>query len=153
MRTAQPETAARPERLAAVRLALVPDLGGAGLRRLLAAVGADGEEGGLLRAARATPHLLRHALGVSGRRAARLARALRRADPEAELRAAAEAGVEVLALCDPDYPAALRVLPDPPVALYRRGGYGVRDGLAVAVTGTRSASDLEPPRSPRKPGP
>ena len=140
MSAAQPETAARPERLAAVRLALVPDLGGAGLRRLLAAVGAGDEQDRLLRAARATPHLLRRALRVGGRRAARLARALRRADPEAELRAAAEAGVEVLAVCDPDYPAALRALPDPPMALYRRGAYGVRDGLAVAVTGTRSAS-------------
>ena len=100
MRAAQSETAARPERLAAVRLALVPDLGGAGLRRLLAAVGAGDEQDRLLRAARATPHLLRRALRVGGRRAARLARALRRADPEAELRAAAEAGVEVLAVCD-----------------------------------------------------
>lgn len=49
-------------------------------------------------------------------------------------------GVRVLAYCDPEYPAALRTLAQPPVVLYCRGNYpnGEKD-FAVGVVGTRSA--------------
>jgi DNA processing protein len=39
--------------------------------------------------------------------------------------------------CDPDYPAPLKDLPDPPPVLYVRGDYRPEDRLAVAMVGTR----------------
>jgi DNA processing protein len=65
----------------------------------------------------------------------------------AEERARAERlGVQLLALDDPDYPASLRQIYDPPPVLYVRGALpgGVQGELndlrALGVVGTRSAS-------------
>lgn len=53
---------------------------------------------------------------------------------------AAAAGIEVLALSDPRYPARLRAQADPPPALFVRGEVGWLAGAGVAVVGGRGAS-------------
>jgi len=59
-------------------------------------------------------------------------------DPQTLRDQAASVGARILALSDPDYPAALRTIPDPPLALYVRGR--IPPDVAVAVVGTRSPS-------------
>ncbi|GAB4575062.1 MAG: DNA-processing protein DprA [Anaerolineae bacterium] len=51
-------------------------------------------------------------------------------------------GVAVLTLEDPDYPSLLRELPDAPPVLYIRGTLTAADAWAVAIVGTRKASQL-----------
>ncbi|MFQ5848969.1 MAG: DNA-processing protein DprA [Candidatus Binatia bacterium] len=53
----------------------------------------------------------------------------------------AEAGVRMLPFSDRNYPRRLRMIPDPPPFLYIRGEAGEGDEKAVAVVGSRSASD------------
>ena len=47
----------------------------------------------------------------------------------------------ILTLADPDYPQALRWIPDPPLVLYIRGTLQPEDSLAVAVVGSRQPSN------------
>jgi DNA processing protein len=54
---------------------------------------------------------------------------------------ACAAGVKLLAYRDRNYPPRLRVIPDPPPVLYVKGDFEERDERAVAVVGSRSASD------------
>ncbi len=54
-----------------------------------------------------------------------------------EIDHAATLGVRILCLTDPEYPTALKSIPDPPVCLYVRGCLRVEDRAAVAVVGTR----------------
>lgn len=61
-----------------------------------------------------------------------------RCDPSTLRHQAASAGARILAFSDVDYPAALRTIPDPPLALYLRGR--IPPDVAVAVVGTRSPS-------------
>jgi DNA processing protein len=58
-----------------------------------------------------------------------------------EIRRAAEAGVRILPYGDPLYPARLRSILDPPPLLYIRGELRTDDEKAVAVVGSRSASE------------
>ena len=58
-------------------------------------------------------------------------------DLQAELERAGEAGVRVITPLDEEYPAPLREIYDPPLALYVRGELLKRDRHAVAVVGTR----------------
>jgi DNA processing protein len=57
-----------------------------------------------------------------------------------EARRASEAGVALVFLGDPRYPARLRTLPDPPPVLYVKGELIDRDERAIAVVGSRSSS-------------
>src|SRR5690242_1265560 len=49
-------------------------------------------------------------------------------------------GLELLTETDPDYPASLRDLPQPPAILWRRGSLEVLRDPIVAVVGTRRAT-------------
>jgi DNA processing protein len=60
---------------------------------------------------------------------------------EAESRRAQEAGVRLLPFTDPDYPERLRAIADPPPLLYVKGEILDGDERAVAIVGSRSASD------------
>ena len=55
---------------------------------------------------------------------------------------ASKVGVNLLGLTDPDYPAALKELPDPPVVLWVRGQLPVLEVVpkAIGVVGTRKCS-------------
>jgi DNA processing protein len=58
-----------------------------------------------------------------------------------DIRRVAEANICVLTFNDPHYPARLRMIADPPPALYVKGELGPADEQAVAVVGSRSASE------------
>jgi DNA processing protein len=58
----------------------------------------------------------------------------------AELAALARIGGRVLAWSDADYPAVLRHIPDPPLALMVRGDLPGEDEVAIAIVGTRHAT-------------
>ena len=58
-----------------------------------------------------------------------------------ELRRTREAGVTIVPFNDPGYPARLRMIADPPAVLYMKGALAAEDERAVAIVGSRSASD------------
>ena len=123
------------ERRAMVALSLVPGVGPSRAQALLAAFGSAA-------AALAAPagQLVR-VEGV-GRQTARAVRDWD--DPAAVDRQwarAAAVGARLVALADDEYPALLRQIYDPPPFLWVRGRMTGADGGAVAVVGTRRASD------------
>lgn len=59
-----------------------------------------------------------------------------RADLEGEFRELEEQGITFLLPEDPDFPRALKTIPDPPAAIFVRGAIP-HDGLRIAVIGTR----------------
>lgn len=60
---------------------------------------------------------------------------------EREIRRANEAGVRIIPFSSAVYPTRLRTIADPPPCLYVKGEIRAEDDKAVAVIGTRSASD------------
>ncbi len=60
--------------------------------------------------------------------------------PEAEAEKCQTQQIRILIPSDPDYPAMLNFLPDPPLVLYLRGSLTETDRHAVAVVGARAAS-------------
>jgi DNA processing protein len=63
------------------------------------------------------------------------------ADPAKELEAAAAAGLQVISFYDHAYPANLKEIYDPPILLYVRGTLEDADRHAVAIVGSRRASN------------
>jgi DNA processing protein len=76
--------------------------------------------------------------GVSFVTAQRLAAETAAADPEKELELCRKLGVKVLTALDAGYPALLKAIYDPPLALYVLGELSVKP--AAAIVGTRKAS-------------
>jgi DNA processing protein len=76
--------------------------------------------------------------GVRGEARCALRTGAYEAEAEADARRAEAAGVAVVAL--PDLPAGIRALTDPPPVLYVAGDLLPRDGVAVAVVGSRAAT-------------
>jgi DNA processing protein len=62
-------------------------------------------------------------------------------EARAELQRVHQAGVKVVPFTDPLYPARLRVIADPPPLLYLKGDFRPEDDKAVAIVGSRSASE------------
>lgn len=60
----------------------------------------------------------------------------------AELRAGRQAGAQLLAIGEPDYPAALAALGDPPPLLWALGDLGLLRRPGIALVGTRQATSL-----------
>ena len=63
------------------------------------------------------------------------------ADVDAELRRVRATGVRLVCFTDDEYPARLRTIADPPPLLYLKGTISGVDDKAVAIVGSRSASD------------
>ena len=123
------------ERRALVALSLVPGVGPGRARALLAAFGSAR---GVLEAP--ASRLVR-VEGV-GRATAEAIRAERDdAAVDDQLRRADAVGARLVALGDDEYPAPLRQIYDPPPFLWVRGRLEARDDPAVAVVGTRKATD------------
>ncbi len=80
------------------------------------------------------------ALGLPEGPLARLLAARQSGLPERVQEQAAQVGAEVLVYPDEEYPALLRQIASPPLALFVRGTLEPRDGRAVALVGTRQAS-------------
>lgn len=122
------------EREARWALGLVPQLGGAGLKGLLAAFGSA------IRAWEAGPQALQAVPGISPG----MAQAMRhfprgRALREDQARVA-RAGVRVLVWGDPEYPARLQEIASPPPVLYVRGTPERGHDAAIAIVGARHAT-------------
>jgi DNA processing protein len=124
-------------REAALRLSLTPGIGPRTLRKLLDAFG--GPEAALTasggewrRLAGVPPELLAEARGI------RVERRIEKVRRDCE-----RLGLSRLALGEPDYPAALAAIHDPPAVLYIAGRLPDGNALArsVAIVGTRKASD------------
>jgi DNA processing protein len=58
-----------------------------------------------------------------------------------ELRRIREAGIRIVPFISPEYPSRLRMIADPPPFLYIKGRLETQDEKAVAIVGSRSASD------------
>ena len=130
-----PTGPALDERRALVALSLVPGVGPGRVRALLAAFGSAAA------AMRAPVPALTRVDGVGRQTAA----AIRAWDDDAEvdrqLDRADRVGARLVAFGDDEYPARLREIYDPPPFLWARGRLTADDADAVAVVGTRRASD------------
>src|SRR5687767_2365602 len=58
-----------------------------------------------------------------------------------EIRRAREAGIDLVPFTSPNYPVRLRTIADPPPLLYVKGTLRGADDKAVAIVGSRSASE------------
>lgn len=83
---------------------------------------------------------LRQVRGVGPELARRLASARREVDALDEIRVCDEHGIRIVTERDSAYPALLREIHDPPGVLFVRGELAPQDGLAVAIVGTRHAT-------------
>lgn len=61
-----------------------------------------------------------------------------RREAERELDRAQRAGLRLLLMTDPEYPARLRQIPDPPPILYQAGPWVADERPAIAIVGTRN---------------
>ena len=78
--------------------------------------------------------------GIGQKLSRQLVESRRQIDVQAELAQYKASGVNVVAESSDDYPAVLRKIPDPPGVLFVRGQILPSDGLAVAIVGTRHAT-------------
>ncbi|NLI83094.1 MAG: DNA-protecting protein DprA [Deltaproteobacteria bacterium] len=124
------------ERLEWLTLKLIPELGNRSLLRLLKYFGSPSA---ILRAGRqdlaAVP-----SIGERVRDAVDRKSTLR--PPEREWQALREQSIFLVCLNDPDYPANLAAIPDPPAVLFVRGSIQPRDLVSIAVVGSRAASPM-----------
>lgn len=114
-----------------LRLTMVPGVGPRTCRALLEHFG---EAGRVLSASLTS---LRGVEGVGPKLAEKIVRAKDEIDPDAELAACERLGVRLVPRGEAGYPEALAEIPDPPSLLYVRGAIEERDGLAVAIVGSR----------------
>lgn len=62
-------------------------------------------------------------------------------EAQEEVERAKMAGVDIIPYTAENYPSRLRMIPDPPPFLYAKGGILEQDDKAIAVVGSRSASE------------
>ncbi len=121
---------ADPEVVATLALALVPGIGSQRLRLL---VGACGSAQAVLQA----PHARLAALHGISRAAATAIKQRTAKDGEEVLAQLAELGARALLPGEPDYPAQLADIHDPPAVLYAWGDVSLLARPAVAIVGSR----------------
>lgn len=131
----EPVTDPDADRRALVALSLVPGVGSARVRALVAALG------GAASVLEASPSRLAAVDGVGRQTAAAIARWDDWPAVDRLLDRAAQAGARPLALADADYPPLLRRIYDPPPLVWVRGRLAPEDADGVAVVGTRKATD------------
>ena len=124
-----------PALIASLRLTLVPGVGPLTRRELLRCFGTA--EAVLA----AAPSELRAVAGVGPTLAGRIVRAGEEVDAEALLALCRQQGLQLLTDDSPDFPRLLREIPDPPGVLFVRGELQPNDALAIAIVGTRHASN------------
>lgn len=117
-----------------ISLAMVPGVGPLTGRALLERFGSAG------RVLDAPETGLRGVPNVGPTLAGRIARARQENDPVSELDLCRRGGVALFSRDDPSYPRPLLDIHDPPLLLYRRGTYGPRDELAIALVGSRKCT-------------
>ena len=117
-----------------VLLTLVSGIGPRVRQRLLAQFGSPTE------VLSASSRELQLVEGVGPKLATQIVSAHDDIDVDAQLRIAAENEVDLLSQSHPDYPPLLKQIHDPPGILFARGKLKRSDHLAVAIVGTRHAS-------------
>ena len=118
-----------------ILLNLIPDIGSTRLRRLLEAFG------DLERVWASSAQELQQVEGIGPILAQRIAAGCR--DERLlskELALARRHGVTLVTLEDPEYPASLKTIHDPPLALYMKGALASADEPSVGVIGARRSS-------------
>lgn len=114
-----------------VRLNMVEGVGASLLRTLM------NRFGSATAALNAPQSVLRDVPGIGPKLAPRIAAARREQDAVRELALCQERNVRILSSVDADFPDGLRTIPAPPALIYLRGTLLPRDGLAVAIVGSR----------------
>jgi DNA processing protein len=112
-------------------LTLADGLGPVRIAALLEHFGSAG------RVLRARPSELTQVAGIGAQLSTKIAEALSGVHADAEIERTRAAGVQVIALGGPDYPAALAAIPVAPRILYVKGTIAPADERAVALVGTR----------------
>lgn len=133
---AAPGRADAAERPWLAALAALPEMRPRRLAAVVAACGGARAAWGL-----PGPELARRA-GLAGDAAQRAAAAKERLDPERLMERVARLGARLVVRGDPDYPAPLDDLEEPPAVLYCRGTLPDDWARSVAVVGTRRADVL-----------
>lgn len=128
------QTSNRERQTAWLTLALTPDLGNRSILRLVKRFGSP--EAALSASAKE----LEAVHGLRGKALAALTRKETSSSPQGEWEALQRKGFRLLCLDDPDYPANLAAIPDPPAVLYVSGEPEPRDLVSVSVVGSRAAS-------------
>jgi len=128
-----PGSGPREDLVHALRLSLVPGVGPRTRQALLERFGSP--EAVLA----AGPSELREVSGVGPKLTAKILAATE-IDAEEEIAVCRAHGVRILTEADEPYPRLLREIPDPPGVLFVAGSLQPQDGLAVAIVGTRHAS-------------
>lgn len=116
---------------ALIALNALPKIGPIRIARLLQGFG---EAAAVLKAGR---EALMRLQGIGPDTAEIIIRWQDHADPDAEIREAAQRGIRILTREDHEYPEPLRQAYDPPVLLYVWGTLEPRDHRAIAVVGSR----------------
>jgi len=129
-----PETCLNDDLIDNVRLALLPGVGPRLRKALLARFGSPAAIWA------ATNGDLQSVDGIGPKIAASILESRDSTAAEAELRLAAEHGIDVLTEGDAEYPRLLREIHDPPGVLFRKGKSQSQDELAIAIVGTRHAT-------------
>ncbi len=122
------------ERTAYIALNMMEDIGPVGVRALVAKLGSAAA------IFEAAPADLRAADGIGPKTVEAIVRQRGAIRVDEELALAEKLGCRLVAQIDPEYPAALGAIHDPPLALYVRGELRNRDRHAIAVVGTRRAT-------------
>ncbi len=125
---------ARGGRSAWIALNLLPGLAPRQIEVLLAGFG---EPEAILEATEAD---LQARGRLSAKSASRVCGFQRQKALEEELREAERLKVTIMTREEPEYPASLLAIPDPPPVLYVRGELLERDRLAIAIVGTRKST-------------
>jgi DNA processing protein len=113
-----------------IMLSLVPGLGARGAAQLAASLGSPAEVFAAPRALLAAQEISQEALyGL----------ALPHLRPEAERirEKVQQLGLQLICLSDPNFPAVLKEIYDPPIVIYARGDSGSLARIGVAIVGTR----------------
>lgn len=124
------------ERIAWLTLKLIPGLGN---RSILTLLRCFRSPGAILRAGAKE---LRSVQGLREKAALALLQRETIRPPRAEWDALQSKHIRLVCYLDPDYPANLSAIPDPPAVLFVKGTLEARDLVAVAVVGSRSASPM-----------
>lgn len=121
-------------REAYIALNMVDTLGPVRVRNLVAALGAPEA------IFEASEEDLRRAEGIGAEVARGILDQRGRVDPAEEEARARKCGARLVTCEEPEYPAALKNIYDPPLALYVRGTLEKKDRHAISVVGTRHAT-------------
>ena len=120
---------------ASLCLALTPGIGPRTYRSLVEALAGPAE---VLQAA---PSVLREIPGIGSKLASAIAGACANVDISSELQRCRDHKIDILSLGQEEYPVRLTEIEDSPSVLYRCGDCLPQDDLAIAIVGTRHATN------------